>query len=466
VGDGRIVIVGGGIGGLALAFRLRQRLPQAGITVLEATERWGGVIRTTREDGLLLEHGPDAILRTKPAGMRLIDDLGLTSEVIGTRPEARRSLIAKGNRLLPVPEGFYLLAPGRWLPFLASPLVSWRGKARMALDLLLPRRRSGGDESLAAFVRRRLGREALARIAQPLVAGITTADPERLSVAAAFPQLLEMEAEHRSLLLAMRARSRAARARGESDASGARYGLFATLAGGLGRLIERLRERLGDCELRTGVRVERIIRDGDGFRLATSAGELPAGRVALALPANAAAPLAAMLDAELGARLAEVPYAGVAVANLAWDRADCAPPEAAGFVVPAIEGRRLIAASCTDRKFPGRAPADRTLLRAFVGGALGEQTLSLGDGELLAAVQADLRVLLGAIGPPQLARVTRHPAAMAQHVLGHRERVAALRAREAGCPGLGLVGNGYEGQGIPDVCAQADALAERWCPAP
>jgi oxygen-dependent protoporphyrinogen oxidase len=454
----RICIVGGGIGGLACAYRLRQRLPSADITVLEAGEAWGGVARSERAEGMLLELGPDALLRTKPAGLRLIEDIGLGEQVVSTRPEARRSLIARGNRLVPVPEGLYLLAPGRWLPFLGSPLMSWPGKLRMALDLVLPRRAADApEESLAQFVRRRLGREALARIAQPLVAGITTADPERLSVAAAFPQLLEMEREHRSLLLAMRARV------AEAPASGARYGLFISLADGMGSLVERLAARLREsCALRLRARVESIARVGDGFRLTIAGEELGCDRLVLALPANAAARATGALDAELATALAAIPYAGVAIANLAWDRADCAPPEAAGFVVPACEGRRLIAASFVDRKFAGRVPEGRTLIRAFFGGALDQAALALSDGELVAAACRDLRDLVGAIGPPSFARISRWPQAMPQHELGHLGRVRAIRARESALPGLALIGNGYEGVGIPDLCAQAEALAERW----
>ena len=231
----RILIIGGGISGLSSAFRIQQACPDAHITVAEAAPHFGGAIRSERREepgfngSWLLEAGPDSMIRTKPAGPRLLDDLGLADIAIPTLPTARRSFIAKGNNLHPVPEGLYLLAPGKLLPFALSPIVSWPGKLRMGLDLLIPRRGAHKpEESLAGFVRRRLGNEALARIAQPMVGGIYTADPEHLSLRHTFPLFEEMEAKHRSLLVGMRARMKAQAANNE-QASGPRYGLFLSL---------------------------------------------------------------------------------------------------------------------------------------------------------------------------------------------------------------------------------------------
>lgn len=469
VGTQRIVVIGGGIGGLAAAFRLRQRHPSASITVLEASDRWGGLLWSSRERSaanawqgdLILEHGADAFLRSKLAGMRLIDDLGLSGELMSTRPEARRSLVARGWNLHPVPDGFYLLAPGRWLPFLASPLVSWPGKLRMAVDLVLPRRAADApDESLAALVRRRLGHEALARLAQPLVGGIHTADPETLSVAAAMPQIAEMEREHRSLSLAARARARAA------PASGARYGLFASLSGGIGRLAERLVELLssGDprCELRAGEPVSAIERSAAGFLIRAGSGELVADAVVVAGAAHGAASLCRPLDGTLADALGAIRYHDVATINLAWPRSAIARlPEAAGFVVPAIEGHELIAASFVDRKFSGRCPDGTTLIRAFVGGALRPAALGRSDDELIRIAVDELGCYLGISSQPLVARVTRLPRSMPQYDLGHLARVTGIRERERAVPGLALIGNGYEGVGIPDICAQAEAAAQR-----
>ena len=450
------LIIGGGVGGLAAAFRLRQRHPAARIVVCEAADRFGGVTASSVVDGFQCEHGPDSLVRTKPAGMRLVNDLGLGGEVIGTEPDARAGLIARGRRLVPVPEGLYLMAPGRILPFLRSPLVSWPGKLRMGLDLVIPpRTRPGREESLAAFVRRRLGREALERIAQPLVGGIYTADPERLSVAATMPLFLEAEREHGSLIRAMRRRVDAA------SASGPRYSLFATLRGGLGALVDRLVERLDGCELRTGCPVAGLARDGDGWCAATAAGPIRARRVVLALPAWAAARLVAPVDRTLADDLAAVPYAGVATISLAVPLADLDPlPAAAGFVVPAVEGRTLLACTFVHRKYAGRAPAGWAHLRAFVGGALHPGDTDCSDDDLKAAVRRDLGDLLGLRTEPRWLALHRWSRAMCQPEVGHRERTARIRTRAAQIPGLHLVGNGYEGVGIPDLAEQAERIAQ------
>ena len=470
-----IAVIGGGIGGLATAFRLRQCAAETGtpmhITVYEAGERFGGVIASSQEQGFTLEHGPDSIVRSKPAGMELIKDLGLEDLLQPTQEFARSSLIAKGRRLLPIPEGLYLLAPAKLWPFAWSPIISWPGKLRMALDLLLPRRRADlPEESLAEFVRRRLGKEALERIAQPLVSGIYTADPEQLSLRATMPQFLEMERDHRSLILGMRKR---AKDQSVAAARGPRYGLFASLTGGLQTLVDRLVERLRGpgCDLIANTRVETVVKteqkaeqkaEQGGFTLALADGYRQFDQVVLALPAHAAAKVTKQLDQVLSYKLATIPYAGVATVNIAL-RADQVPdlPVAAGFVVPAVEGRTLIACTFGHHKYAGRAPDGYVLLRAFVGGALHESALERSDQELTDGVLRDLRDILGLRGDPLFTRLHRWPKAMAQYVLGHGEGVQVIRSRERHFPGFALVGNGYEGVGIPDLAAQAENAVDR-----
>jgi len=455
-----VVVVGGGIGGLATAWRLRQTGVER-ITVCEAGGVWGGVTRSVRRDGWLFEEGPDSILSAKPAGIALLRELGLEDELVGVQPAARRACIVRGRRLLPVPEGLYLMAPGRWLPFLCSPLISWRGKLRMALDLLPPRRDPDAEEeSLAAFVRRRLGREALERIAQPMVGGIYTADPERLSLAATMPQFPAMERDDRSLLWAMRKRSKAQRAAG--GVGGPRYGLFCTHAQGMQRIVERLVEELDGCDLRLAAPVRAVRRRDDSWWVTLDDAAIDADAVVLALPAHAAAELLVEADAQLGDELRAIPYAGVATLNLGYRRDQIARlPDAAGFVVPEIEHRLILACTICSSKYPDRAPDGRVLLRAFIGGAMHEDELDRDDDALLAAAHAELGELIGISGEPEVAHLRRWPRAMAQHVLGHRDRLQRIREREVALPGLALVGNGYDGVGIPDLAAQADGAAER-----
>ena len=276
-----VIVIGGGIGGLVAAYHARKR--GLSVILLESAERLGGVIRTTVEDGFTLEHGPDSLVSIKPGGLDLVRELGLEDRLIGVPEAARRSLIARQGRLVPVPDGLYLLAPGRILPFLRSPLLSWAGKLRMGADLVLPRRAAGApEESLADFVRRRLGREALEAIAQPMVSGIYTADPERLSLAATMPQFLELERVHGSLIRGMMARMRQQKQMAQGT-SGPRYGLFLSLVGGLQVLIDTLEQRLAGADIRLGCAVTRVHRNGDAWQVEAGGQSLRAQRVVLAL---------------------------------------------------------------------------------------------------------------------------------------------------------------------------------------
>ena len=471
----RAVVIGGGITGLTACYRLMQQAQAGGlpldVTLLEASDRLGGVIATRHEacpgprsgDGLLLEEGPDCFLATKPWGIELCDELGLNAELIGTTTEHRQSFVVRRGKLVPVPQGFYLMAPGSLWPFVTTPAFSWSGKLRMAMDLVLPRRAaSEDDESLADFVTRRLGREALDRMAQPMVGGIYTTDPRHLSMQATMPQFLEMERRHRSLILALRHRHRQASAQ-QSGVSGARYGLFASFRHGMQTLVDALADRLpaGTVRLKTPVRSVR--RDPDSQRWIVSpqnGPDLEADALCLALTAPQAARLLTGLDPELAAGLRDIPYASSAVVTLACNRADIAHPlNGMGFVVPAVERRNLIACSFSSIKFAGRAPEGKVLLRAFVGGALQQEQALWPDARLRDAVLQDLRLLLGLTGTPTLCHVSRHPSAMPQYHVGHLARVQHLEAAARRWPGLALAGNAYHGVGVPDCIRSGDAAA-------
>ncbi|MDE2758662.1 MAG: protoporphyrinogen oxidase, partial [Acidobacteriota bacterium] len=357
----RLVVVGGGISGLAAAHRLLEKAPRLNqdlrLDLLEAGHRLGGVIHTVREQGFLLEGGPDSFISEKPWAVDLCRRLGLETSLIGTSPRHRRTFIARGGKLLPVPEGFHLIAPYRFGSFAASPLLSWAGKVRMAADLVLPRRRprsSNYDESLAAFVRRRLGEEALERLAQPLVGGIYTADPEKLGLRATFPQFLEMEERHRSLLLAMwRDRKRQQSPAGDHPA-GPRYGLFVSLDQGLQLLVDRLRESIPASSIHLGCRVVSLRRPEQTHRWEIELEKGPplrADGICLALPAHRSADLLEELDPSLAARLRSVVHASTATVNLAYPAADVpAAMDGFGFLVPAVEKGAMLACSYSHRK--------------------------------------------------------------------------------------------------------------------
>jgi oxygen-dependent protoporphyrinogen oxidase len=455
--------VGGGIAGLAAAHRVVELRRESGrpveVTLLEAGSRLGGTIQTERADGFLLEAGPDSFISEKPWALALAERIGLGPRLCRTNDRFRRTYVVRGGRLRPLPEGFLLLAPTRAWPVLASRVFSWRGKLRLGLDLALPRRRAAGDESLGSFVRRRLGREALERVAQPLVGGIYTADPDRLSVAATMPRFLALEREHRSLILGLRRTAR----RQAVGASGARWSLFVTLAGGMEELVAALAARLPAGSVRLGAPVAALAAAPGGWRVEPLAGPpLHADGVILAGPAPLMAPVVKPVDPALAGLLEGIAYASSATIALAYPRPAIRHPlDGFGFVVPRVERRAILACTFSSVKYPGRAPDGVALLRVFVGGAMQAGLLAADDAELRALAHRDVAALLGIAGDPVLARVWRHPAAMPQYDVGHLDRLAAIEARLDALPGLALAGGAYQGVGIADCVRSGEAAAER-----
>jgi len=446
--------VGGGIAGLAAAHRAvewaRERRQPLDLTLLEAADRLGGTIETERRDGFLVECGPDSFLSEKPWALALCRRLGVEDRLVRTDDRFRRTFVVFGGRLHPLPDGFQLLAPTRLGPFLASSLFSWPGKLRMALDLVLPR---GGDpdESLGAFVRRRLGREALERVAQPLVAGIYTADPGELSLAATMPRFLELERRERSVILAMWRAARRAPA-GAAGSSGARWSLFVTFAEGMEELIRALATRLPPAAVRLKEQVTEVARGNGRWRVATRDGAaLDADAVVLATEAHQSARMIRYLDPSLALLLEGIPYASSATVTLAYPRAAIRHAlDGFGFVVPQVEGRPIIACTFSSVKYPGRAPDGHALLRVFVGGALNEAIVQRDDEALVATARGQLAELVGAGGEPLFTRVARYPKAMPQYHVGHLARVEAIEQALRRQPGLALVGGAYRGVGIAD----------------
>ncbi|HMB03433.1 MAG TPA: protoporphyrinogen oxidase [Isosphaeraceae bacterium] len=466
-GQDRVVIIGGGLSGLTTAHRIVERTPglrrPVEVVVLEAKDRVGGTIWTHRVDGFTLEGGADSFLTNKPWAVDLCRSLGLGDQLIGTDPQHRRSFVVRQGRLMPVPEGFVLLAPTRLGPILTTPILSWRGKLRMLLDLVLPRKGDDTDESLASFVKRRLGREALDRLVQPLVGGIYTADPNDLSLRATLPQFVAMEREHGSLIRAAFREARPTHA-AERDASGARYGLFATLADGMDTLPRTLAAALPEGAVRTGAAVRRVSRIDPGSPWVVELLDGPpieASAVVLATEAHAAARLVDGFDPDLASRLRTIPYASSAIVNIAYRRDQVAHPlDGFGAVVPILEARSILAISFLSVKFPCRSPAGTALMRVFVGGATQPDLFERDDAALVALVRQELAGLLGTVGEPLFVEVGRHPRAMPQYTLGHLDRVEAIRQRIAKHPRLILTGTAFDGVGIPDCVRAAQAAAE------
>jgi oxygen-dependent protoporphyrinogen oxidase len=493
-----IAVIGGGITGLAAAHRVLERNTESRepvrVTLLEAGPRTGGIIQTDERGGFLLERGPDSFISEKPQALELVKRLGLEAHLIETNADHRRSFIVRQGRLMPVPEGFHLLAPGRLWPFITSGIFSWPGKARMAMDLLLPRGKTADgatnpDESLAHFVRRRLGQEALERMAQPMIGGIYTADPETLSLRATMPRFLEMERKHRSLIRGFRKTAKITAAGNDNDStsvsgtSGARYSLFLSFERGMQFLTDQLAKRVlnfqdgtsAPIEVAAGIillntRVDSIQAERSNtesgsatkWRLTTSTNQtVVADAACLALPGPVSARLLRDIDPQLANELNSISYASSATINLAYNRADIPHRlDGFGFVVPYIEKRSLIACTFSSVKFAGRAPAGCALLRAFVGGALQPDLLNLDDADLIARVQDDLRDLLGIERPPLFGELTRWANSMPQYQVGHVETVEGIQERVALLPNIALAGNAYSGLGIPDCIRSGEAAAD------
>jgi oxygen-dependent protoporphyrinogen oxidase len=458
----KLVVVGGGIAGLAAAHRAvelaRERGTALDLTLLDARDRLGGTIETERADGFVLEHGPDSFLSEKPWALALCRRLGVEDQLVRTDDRYRKVFVWRAGRLHPLPEGFQLLAPTRLAPFVRTSLFSWPGKLRMAMDLVLPRGGAGEDESLGTFVRRRLGVEALERVAQPLVAGIYTADPDDLSLAATLPRFLELERRERSVILGM---MRAAKRAPQPGTSGARWSLFVTFAQGMGQLIDTLGARLSAGAVQLKHRVTGIERAGRGWRVAAGSGVLDADAVIVAVEAHAAARLVCYADPQLAALLGEIGYASSATVSLGYRRHDVPHPlDAFGFVVPRTEGQAVLAATFSSVKYPGRAPAGHALIRCFLGGALDTAILEREDAELITLAREALRATLGVTAPPVLTRLSRHPAAMPQYRVGHLARVETIERRLGAHPGLFLAGAAYRGVGIADCVRSGEAAAD------
>jgi len=463
----RVVVIGGGITGLTAAYRLRQVAQARGlpleVILLEASERLGGTIATHYQHELLMEQGPDCFLSAKPWGVRLCEELGLSEALIGTTTQYRQSFIVRGGTLVPVPQGFYLMVPGSWWSLVTTPVFSWRGKLRMALDLVVPRRTATADESLAQFVTRRLGREALERMAQPMVGGIYTADPQYLSMQATMPQFVEMEQQHGSLIRAMLSRQRRTEAPAQGT-SGPRYGLFVSFRQGMQTLVDTIAAHLPAAIVHLRAPVHRLQYVPGTARWIVHLHQQPvleADAVCLSLPAPQAGQLLTGVEATLAAALQDIKYASSAIVNIACKRADVTHPlHGMGFVVPAVEKRAYIACSFSSVKFTGRALQDQVLLRAFVGGALQPEQVALSDIEIQRVVYQDLRQLLGISGEPLAMSITRHLEAMPQYHVGHLDRVARLETLAQRLPGLALAGNAYHGVGIPDCIHSAEMAAQ------
>ncbi|MFN8679282.1 MAG: protoporphyrinogen oxidase [Thermomicrobiales bacterium] len=461
-GQPRIVVAGGGISGLAAAYRLTTRLPQAEVVVLEQADRLGGKIITEQRDGFVIEGGPEALLTAKPVAAALCAELGLVPDLHAPRPEARRSYILRDGQLRPLPDGLGNLLPTRLWPLATTPLISPLGKLRMGLDLVLPRRddADADDESLGHFIERRLGREAYTWLVSPLVGGIYAADGYRLSLAATFPHLRKLEQEHGGMIRATLAARRQA-----PPTTSARPAPMQAPQHGLTQVVDALAARLqaAGARIATGSAVRAVHRQGQGYALTLATGEtMWADAVICAAPAPAAATVLDPLDTRLAELLRGIPHASVATLALAYSR-QVLPSTlmGSGYLTPRTERRPVKACTWVSAKWAGRAPVDASLIRVSFGGAGMDKITELSDDDLLRLAQEELRAVLGITAQPCFTRLFRWPQAMPQYEPGHLERLAGIDARLEGYPNLALAGNAYRGVGLADCVQSGEQAADR-----
>ena len=483
----RVAIIGGGIAGMAAAFEL-EKARATGTDVeyilFEAREKLGGSLASEVVNGVVLERGPDSFLSEKPAGAELCRELGLGDQLTPSNDANRKTYIVVKNRLVPLPDGLMFLIPTKLVPTALSGLFSPATKIRMALELMHPPRPSELDESVAALVKRHFGQEAVDRLADPLLSGIYGGDATQLSARTVLPKLVEMESQYGSLTRGMLAahkamRSKMAAARNGAAATAAGGGkpsgprsIFTTLKGGLQQLVDALEARLNPEWVRKSTMVNALDRIGEGWRVWSSGVDETYDAVIVASPAWAAGGLLAATDAMLGDELSAIPYSSSITVNLVFDESQLGQlPDGFGFLVPTVEGRAMLACTFVHRKFAGRTPTGKAVLRAFLGGARNEVLLDQSDEVLVATVRRELSEILGArvVGPhipAEATQVSRWRRAMAQYAVGHQERMKRVKERMSALPGLRLAGNAYEGIGIPDCIrtgrqAAKELMAER-----
>jgi oxygen-dependent protoporphyrinogen oxidase len=456
----RLAIIGGGISGLAAANRIRELDPSAELTILESSGRLGGVLQTERRDGWLIERSADMFTTREPWAVDLCRRVGILEELIETDARFRRAFVVRSGRLVPVPEGFTLMTPAKVWPIITTPILSPLGKLRLAAERFVRARRDEADESLESFTVRRFGREAFERLIQPLIGGIYTADPAKLSMQATLPQFVELERRWGSLIRGVNGQR--SEVRGQ-QASGARYGQFVAPREGMQRLVDAVAARLPAGCVRLNAAVERL-EYGRGWNVHLRGGSEPEvfDKLILAAPGAVSSRLLADVDGEMASLIRRIPHAGCSVAVLGIRRDQVRHPlDGFGFVVPAIEKRRIIAGSMASVKFPGRAPEGKVLLRVFVGGALQPELCELPDKQIRQLVLEELGEVIGLRGEAEFCDVVRWSGMMPQYHVGHLDLVRQIEERAAAIPHFTLAGNAYRGVGIPFCIKSGEAAAEK-----
>jgi len=460
----RIMVIGGGISGLSSAYYTQKLLKEQGITaeitLVEKSHTLGGKIQTLYRDDCVIERGPDSFLARKTPIIELTKELGLEHELTATNPIAKKNYILKNGRFHRMPQGLILGIPTEITPFMKTSLISPLGKIRAAMDLILPRRKLDTDESLGAFLERRLGKEVLAHIAEPLLAGIYAGDTNSLSLKATFPQFQQLEHKYRSLILGMIQSRKNAQPAATELPLALKGSMFLTYKKGLKTLVDALIDQISEVKIKKGINVDSILKIDSSYRVILSDGHEWNGDVIIAaIPTHHAAQLLSeVVDIEA---LGHIPYVSVANVIIAFDKKEISHPlDGSGFVIPRTEGRFITACTWTSSKWLHSAPQEKVLLRCYIGRSGDEKWMQLTDEEIVGKVQSDLLELMGISAEPQFHEITRWENSMPQYPVEHLEQIVQIREQLAiQRPGIYLTGSGYQGVGIPDCIHQGKIAA-------
>lgn len=461
----KIAIIGGGITGLAAAYYLEKEIAgkeDHDYKLYEAENRLGGKILTERKEGFIIEGGPDTFVSTKPETIELANELGIGDDLLNSSEENKGTYIySKGNMHI-LPDGLYIMIPTKFTPFVTTKLFSWPGKLRMAMDVVIPKGKTKDDETLASFVKRRLGQEALDKLAEPLVAGIHASDPETMSLKSTFPNFLDMEKNHRSLILAMMAsKKKMAQAMKKSSSSSQaklsrqRRTFFVSFKKGMAELIEAITNKVNTDKIILNSYVKPISRkENNGpkkYIIKTDGQEEEFDAVIITTPSFQAAKLVKDISESISNNLNKIPWSTSATINLVFKKEDIPPStKGFGFVIPTVEKRKIMAGTFCSHKFAGRSPEDGFLIRTFVGGAQNQELVQLSDDELVKIALDELEVLIGLKAKPLFSLVNRWPKGMPQYIIGHQENVKEIFDSLNEIPGFYLAGGSYDGVGISD----------------
>ncbi|KAA1262544.1 Protoporphyrinogen oxidase [Rubripirellula obstinata] len=471
----RVAIIGGGLSGLATAVQLnlmhQQRLASGEdcslqIQLFEAGDRVGGVIHTERIGDWVIDHGADMFATKPPAAIELMEKLGATDRLIEPKPNRRGARICFGGNLVPIPDGFVLMRATRTRPMWTTPLLSLMGKLRFFAERFVSARTPSGndDESVASFVRRRMGNEVLDRIVAPLSAGIYTADVNKLSMRSTMGPIWAMERSHGSLAAATKARQKSGEDSVERSSTGARYGQFRSFPGGMIELIKTLSDSLPENTIQLQSKIDSLHRDDSNgtWNVVQNPGDSsPFDHVVIALPPPAAAKLLEPVSTDAAKSLRQIESASTAIVVLVVNRSDVAKNiDTFGFVVPASENRRILAGSFASHKFEGRADDDQVIIRTFIGGATQSELLHNEDETLIDIAAEELAEIIGLSGKPLWATVVRWNQAMPQYHVGHHQKIEQLESAIAPIEGLSVMNNAMHGVGIAPVIAQAGKVAD------